>query len=88
MKKTNSELGRTLQTGPAEAVAAYTESESYDRYLAPQDIRGSQAHARMLARQGVISREDADTLVKGLDQVAREIGRAPLSGSPNSRTCT
>ena len=82
MKKTNASWGGRFKQGPTEAVAAYTESESYDRYLAPQDIRGSQAHARMLARQGVISREDADTLVKGLDQVAREIREGTFVWKP------
>ena len=36
----------------------------------------------MLARQGVISREDADTLVKGLDQVAREIREGSFVWKP------
>ena len=34
MKKTNASWGGRFKQGPAEAVAAYTESESYDRYLA------------------------------------------------------
>ena len=71
--KTNASWGGRFSEGPKEAVAAYTESESYDRNLAPQDIRASKAHARMLARQGVISAEDGATLVEGLDAVAREI---------------
>ena len=71
--KTNASWGGRFSEAPKEAVAAYTESESYDRNLAPQDIRASKAHARMLARQGVISAEDGATLVEGLDAVAREI---------------
>ena len=39
----------------------------------PFDIKGSQAHATMLGRQGIISQEDAEAICKGLDQVAQEI---------------
>ena len=55
------------------AVEAYTESISFDSALYAQDIAGSKAHARMLGRQGVISAEEADRLIEGLDQVKREI---------------
>lgn len=39
----------------------------------PFDIKGSQAHATMLGRQGIISTEDAQTICQGLEQVAQEI---------------
>ena len=55
------------------AVEAYTESISFDRELYAQDIAGSQAHAAMLGRQGVITPEEADALVRGLDAVRAEI---------------
>ena len=55
------------------AVEAYTESISFDRDLYAQDIAGSQAHAAMLGRQGVITPEEADALVRGLDAVRAEI---------------
>ena len=80
--KTNASWGGRFSEGPKEAVAAYTESESYDRNLAPQDIRASKAHARMLARQGVISAEDGTTLVEGLDAVAREIANGRFVWKP------
>ncbi|OQY66605.1 MAG: hypothetical protein B6D47_11455, partial [Rhodocyclaceae bacterium UTPRO2] len=38
----------------AELVKRYTASVSFDRRLALHDIRGSLAHARMLAKQGII----------------------------------
>lgn len=80
--KTNASWGGRFKEGPRETVAAYTESESYDRHLAPQDIRGSQAHARMLGRQGIISAEDARTLVAGLDAVAKEIADGTFVWKP------
>lgn len=51
----------------------YTESISYDYVLYPYDIKGSKAHAAMLARQGVISHDDARQIAEGLDQVKKEI---------------
>ncbi|MDO4537743.1 MAG: argininosuccinate lyase [Coriobacteriales bacterium] len=44
-----------------------------DKNMAQQDIRGSIAHATMLAEQGVISNEDRDAIVEGLTQIAAEI---------------
>lgn len=54
-------------------VEAFTESVSYDRKLYAQDIAGSKAHARMLSRQGVLTSEEADSIVSGLDKVLAEI---------------
>jgi argininosuccinate lyase len=48
-------------------------SIDFDKVLSPQDIRGSKAHAAMLAEQGIISKADAREIVKGLDQVLAEI---------------
>ncbi len=70
---TNSTWGGRFSAGPAEAVAAYTDSQRYDRALWRQDIRASKAHARMLGRQGVITPDEADRIVEGLDAVADEI---------------
>ena len=53
--------------------SAYTVSIHYDRRLYRQDIAGSVAHARMLARQGIIGQDDADAIVDGLRQVRQEI---------------
>ena len=69
----NISWGGRFAKGPEEAVAAYTESESFDRALYAHDIRGSQAHARMLGRQGVITPDEAATLVDGLERVKAEI---------------
>lgn len=69
----NRTWGGRFSAGPAEAVAAYTDSQHYDRALWAQDIRASMAHARMLGRQGVISADEARQLVDGLGRVAEEI---------------
>ena len=53
--------------------SAYTVSIHYDRRLYRQDIAGSMAHARMLARQGIIGEEDASAIIDGLGMVEQEI---------------
>ena len=64
--------GRFSQS-PAEQVLRLSESISYDRRLYPYDIQGSLAHAKMLARQGIIPKEDAKKIASGLRQVKREL---------------
>ena len=71
--KTKQSWGGRFAEGPKEAVAQYTDSQSYDRALYAQDIRASQAHARMLGRQGIIAPGEAQLLVEGLDRVREEI---------------
>jgi len=48
-------------------------SIDFDQRLWPQDIAQSRAHARMLAERGIISAEDRDALLAGLEQVASEL---------------
>lgn len=60
--------------GQADAlVEALGQSVSFDARLAPWDIRGSIAHARMLGQCGIIPRRDAQKIVAGLHQIARDI---------------
>ena len=51
----------------------YTVSIQYDKRLFRQDIAGSVVHARMLAKQGIISGEDADLITEGLTKVRQEM---------------
>ena len=51
----------------------YTASIHYDKRLYRHDIEGSLAHVRMLAKQGIIDREDADLIIDGLAKVRQEI---------------
>jgi argininosuccinate lyase len=64
--------GRFAQ-GTAASMEAFSESVSFDRLLYAEDIRGSQAHARMLAKQGFLTADEAATICDGLDQVKSEI---------------
>ena len=55
------------------SVEKYTSSVSYDKRLYKQDIAGSIAHARMLAKQGIISEKDAERIVMALTSIRDEI---------------
>ena len=54
-------------------VSSYTVSLSYDRRLYRQDVTGSIAHARMLEKQGIISRQEAELIVEGLVSIRQDI---------------
>lgn len=57
----------------AEFVLRYTQSVSFDKRMAMADIRGSLAHAEMLATCGVISQQDLDDIRRGMEQISNEI---------------
>ncbi|WP_461395740.1 argininosuccinate lyase, partial [Deferrisoma sp.] len=59
-------------------VERFTASIGFDRRMYRQDIRGSIAHARMLAAVGILTEEEAETLVRGLERVLAEIERGEL----------
>jgi argininosuccinate lyase len=54
-------------------VKRFTASVEFDKRLAPYDIAGSLAHARMLAARGVLGRRDLTAIERGLAQIGREI---------------
>ncbi|MBM3392553.1 MAG: argininosuccinate lyase [Betaproteobacteria bacterium] len=57
----------------AELVKRYTASVAFDRRLALHDIRGSLAHARMLAKQGIIGANDLAAVERGMAAIKHEI---------------
>jgi argininosuccinate lyase len=54
-------------------VQEYVASIPFDRRLYRQDIKGSIVHARMLAKQGIITESEAETIVKRLHSIGKEI---------------
>ncbi len=54
-------------------VEVFTASVDFDQRMAPQDIQGSIAHATMLMRCNIISIQDCDAIVAGLNQISEEI---------------
>ncbi len=65
--------GGRFAAGPAAIMERINASIGFDRKLAAQDIAGSQAHAAMLARQGILSADDAQRIQAGLTLVLQEI---------------
>ncbi len=72
-KNANKMWGGRFAASPAEIMEEINVSVSFDKALAPQDIRGSKAHAAMLGETGIITKSDAREILRGLDQVAAEI---------------
>ena len=60
----------------------YTVSIDYDRRLYQQDIAGSKAHAKMLAKQSIISQEDAAQITEGLASIEQEIREEKFPWDP------
>jgi argininosuccinate lyase len=54
------------------AIAQFNASIGFDIELIEYDITGSQAHARMLAKTGIITPEEGDAIVTGLEQIRQE----------------
>ena len=51
----------------------YLASIPFDQRLYRQDIEGSIAHVKMLAKQGIIANSDAEVIIKGLSSIREEI---------------
>ncbi len=65
--------GGHYAAGPAAIMAEINASVDIDKRLYAQDIRASQAHAAMLAAQGILSAKDGKAIAKGLREILREI---------------
>jgi len=65
--------GGRFAVGPAEIMEQINASIDFDKNLYAQDIQGSKAHCHMLVAQKIISGEDGDKILSGLDQVRGEI---------------
>jgi len=69
----NEMWGGRFASGPDAIMEEINASIDFDRKLYAQDISGSKAHASMLAKQGIISSEDATEITAGLDTILSEI---------------
>ena len=57
----------------AKTTEEFTSSVSFDVRLWKYDIEGSIAHARMLGKQKIIPQKDAGLIIKGLNEIKKEI---------------
>lgn len=71
--------GGRFQEKMDDAFNRFNASISFDRRLYAHDIEGSMAHCRMLAKQGIISDEEAAQIVEALGEIKREIDRGKFS---------
>ena len=67
--------GGRFAEGPSAIMREINASIPFDKILWREDIEGSRAHVAMLARQGIVSAEDAGTIDRGLQQIAAEYER-------------
>ncbi|WP_312821405.1 argininosuccinate lyase [Brevundimonas sp.] len=65
--------GGRFSAKPADIMQAINVSIGVDKRLWAQDLAGSRAHCRMLAKQGIIQQADADAILGGLDVIEGEI---------------
>jgi len=80
-KVSNQMWGGRFASGPAAIMEEINASIDFDRKLFGQDIRGSLAHAAMLAKTGIISADDCDKITHGLNTILSEITEGRFSFS-------
>ena len=75
--------GRTA--GQTDAIAdSFNSSISFDQKLYKQDIEGSMAHAAMLAKQGIITCDEADAIISALKVILQDIESGKLEIDPKA----
>jgi len=72
-KSSNQMWGGRFAAGPDAIMEAINASIGFDKRMAEQDIRGSRAHAAMLAAQGILTDNEAAAIREGLLTVLSEI---------------
>lgn len=73
--------GGAFNRRPDSRVVAFTESISFDKRLYKYDIRASQAHARMLAEVGLLTKAEAEQIAAALDAIGEQIERGQFTFS-------
>jgi len=74
--------GGRFESGPAVALERLSASVHFDWVLAPYDLAGSRAHARVLHRAGLLTADQRDGLVAGLDALERDVEAGAFVGTP------
>ena len=71
--------------GQLETIANHFNSSiSFDSKMYKEDIEGSKKHAMMLEIQGIISKEDLDSILNGLEEIEKDLNDGNLQVNPNS----
>ena len=75
--------GGRFSGGPTEVMAALSKSTHFDWVLAPYDVLASQAHARVLHKANLLSDEDFDTLIAGLQKLGEDVADGSFGPEPS-----
>ena len=70
--------GGRFASGPSDALAALSKSTHFDWRLVPYDLAGSKAHARVLHGAGLLTTEQRDGLIAGLDRLGERFASGEL----------
>lgn len=75
--------GGRFAGGPADALAALSKSTDFDWRLAPYDIAGSRAHARVLHTAGLLSQDELSGMLDALDRLEADVRSGAYAPSPS-----
>ncbi|RKT77223.1 argininosuccinate lyase [Terracoccus luteus] len=75
--------GGRFSGGPDQALAALSKSTHFDWRLAPHDIAGSRAHARVLHAAGLLADDDLDGMLDGLDRLEADVRSGSFTPAPD-----
>ncbi|MFD5621785.1 argininosuccinate lyase [Streptomyces yangpuensis] len=73
--------GGRFADGPAEALAKLSASVHFDWRLAPYDIAGSRAHARVLHTAGLLTSDELERMIDGLDRLEADVADGSFTGT-------
>jgi len=79
---TNALWGGRFSAGPSAIMQDINASIGFDKRLYRQDIRASRAHAAMLAARGILTRQDAEAIDAGLQQIETEFAQGKIAIDP------
>jgi argininosuccinate lyase len=74
--------GGRFSSGPADAMAALSASTHFDWRLAPYDIAGSRAHARVLHAAGLLTADELTGMLAALDQLEADVASGAFVATP------
>ena len=75
--------GGRFSGGPSEAMFALSVSTHFDWVLAPYDVLASKAHAKVLHQANLLSDEDLETMLAGLDQLGKDVADGSFGPLPS-----
>ena len=75
--------GGRFSGGPSEAMFALSVSTHFDWVLAPYDVLASQAHAKVLHKAGLLSDDDLNTMLDGLEQLGKDVADGSFKPAPS-----